>query len=157
MRDAGKANRLYFAYGSNLGQSILRRDRCPHAVQVGIARIDGFRLGFTRYSKKRGGGVADIVSAPGAVVWGALFDLTCDGFDGLDEAEGVPLSSYARDLWTVTRNDGVTLSAWTYVVVNKKPEVPPSQRYWKLLVEGAMEAGLPPEYVNQLEAIEYAR
>ncbi|MCE7891177.1 MAG: gamma-glutamylcyclotransferase, partial [Sorangiineae bacterium PRO1] len=57
----------YFAYGSNLGQSALR-ERCPSARQLGVARVEGFRLGFTRRSEKRRGGVADLVPAPGSVV-----------------------------------------------------------------------------------------
>ena len=140
---------LYFAYGSNMGLSVFR-ERCQHAVQVGIARVDDHRLGFTRYSKKRGGGVADLVPASGSVVWGAIFDLT------LDEAEGVGGGAYARSMWKLMRDDGSTTWAWTYVVVKKAPEVLPSLMYWKLLVDGATEAGLPPEYVKTLKAIRYA-
>jgi hypothetical protein len=96
--------KIYFAYGSNLGQSILRRpDRCPRAEQVGIARVDGYRLGFTRHSERRGGGVADLVEAVGSVVWGALFDLSLDGFDALDKAEGVAIGAYARNIWKCVR------------------------------------------------------
>jgi hypothetical protein len=48
------AEMLYFAYGSNMGASQFRA-RCPRAVQVGIARVEGYRIGFTRESKRRGG------------------------------------------------------------------------------------------------------
>ena len=147
--------RLYFAYGSNMGASAFR-SRCPRATQVGIARVDDHRLGFTRFSKKRGGGVADLVEAPGSIVWGATFDLTHDGFDLLDEAEGVRFGSYVRSIWQLTREDGSLVSAWTYVVVDKKPEILPSRGYWKLLVDGGREAGLPSEYVETLEAIPHA-
>jgi cation transport regulator ChaC len=147
---------LYFAYGSNMGPSALRRERCPRAVQVGIAKIDDHRLGFTRYSKRRRGGVADLVPARGSVVWGSVFDLTDDGFEALDRAEGVALGAYARSIWQLTRGDGSVVSAWTYVVVNKRPEILPSQMYWRLLVEGAGEAGLPTEYVKSLETIHRA-
>lgn len=147
---------LYFAYGSNMGASVLRRERCPRAAQVGVARVDDHRLGFTRFSKNRGGGVADLVVAPGSLVWGAIFDLTHDGFEALDKAEGVHVEAYRRERFTVTASDGALVSAWTYVVVNKVPEVAPSHMYWRLLVDGAEEAGLPPEYVKTLEAIRYA-
>jgi len=145
--------RLYFAYGSNMGQSVLRKERCPRAVQVGVAKIADHRLGFTRYSKKRGGGVADLVPAPGSVVWGAIFDLTHDGFEALDRAEGVRFDAYRRERRTVLRADGAALSVWTYIVVHKEPELPPSRMYWKLLVDGAREAGLPPHYVRTIEAL----
>jgi cation transport regulator ChaC len=143
---------LYFAYGSNMGASAFRV-RCPHAVQVGIARVEGYRIGFTGYSANRGGGVADLVEAASSVVWGALFDLTKDGFDRLDRYEGVASRAYARDIWKLTRDDGTPVSAWTYVVVNKKPEILPSHEYWELLVDGATEAGLPPGYVAHLEGL----
>jgi cation transport regulator ChaC len=146
---------FYFAYGSNMG-AVAFRDRCPRAVQVGIAKVEGYRIGFTRHSKKRGGGVADLVAMAGSVVWGAIFDISQDGFDVLDEAEGVRFGSYSRSIWKLAREDGSLVSAWTYVVVDKKPEIPPSYEYWKLLVDGAKEAGLPPEYAKRLEAIRYS-
>ena len=146
---------LYFAYGSNMGPSVFR-ERCPRAAQVGVARVGDHRLGFTRFSKNRGGGVADLVVAPGSLVWGAIFDLTHDGFEALDKAEGVHVEAYRRERCMVTASDGSLISAWTYVVVNRQPEVAPSHMYWRLLVDGAKEAGLPLEYVKTLEAIRYA-
>jgi gamma-glutamylcyclotransferase len=144
----------YFAYGSNLGASVLRT-RCPRARQVGIASIVGYRIGFPRKSVYRGGGVADLVPAPGSLVWGALFDLGYDGFDALDEYEGVP-DAYNREVQVFRRPDGSTVSAWVYLVVAKGIETSPSRRYWRIIVDGAKEAGLPDDYVKILEAIRYA-
>lgn len=140
---------LYFAYGSNLGQSVLR-ERCPRARQVGVARVDDHRIGFTRRSARRGGGVADVVSAAGIVVWGALFELCDDDVAVLDKCEGVP-TAYRRDLWDLVNADGSPVSAWVYVVVTKAIETDPSYRYWRLIVDGANEAGLPAAYVEYLE------
>lgn len=140
----------YFAYGSNMGQSALR-ERCPSARQLGTARVEGFRLGFTRRSEKRGGGVADLVPAPGRVVWGALFDLG-DELELLDGYEGVP-TAYRRELWKVTTPEGTLVEAWVYVVAQKAAETLPSHEYWELLVEGAREAGLSAEYVAEIESI----
>jgi gamma-glutamylcyclotransferase (GGCT)/AIG2-like uncharacterized protein YtfP len=140
----------YFAYGSNMGLTALR-ERCPSARQLGIARVEGYRLGFTRYSKKRGGGVADLVPAPGRVVWGALFDVG-DELELLDGFEGVP-TAYRRELWKVTTPEGSVLEAWVYVVAEKVAEMLPSREYWELLVEGAREAGLSAEYVAEIERI----
>jgi cation transport regulator ChaC len=144
---------LYFAYGSNLGASALRT-RCPAARQVGIAYVDGYRIGFTRRSTHRGGGVADLVPCPGGRVWGALFDVSDDGFDALDAYEGVP-TAYAREVWDCTTPQGARVPAHVYVVVHKEAEVPPSRRYWRIIVEGAREAGLPAAYVTALERIPY--
>ena len=141
----------YFAYGSNLGVSQLHR-RCPRARQVGVAELRGHRIGFTRISRSRGGGVADLVPEAGASVWGALFDLQDDGFGALDEYEGVP-TAYRREVWEFTKLDRSTVRAWVYVVAAKRPDVLPSYQYWKVIVEGAREAGLPAEYVGLLEAL----
>ncbi len=147
--------RLYFAYGSNMGLDELSKpNRCPNARQVGIARIDDSRLGFTRYSEKRGGGVADLVEAPTGVVWGALFEISDDELGQLDRVEGHP-RAYVRRPWTVTRPDGVAMEAWVYTVVDKKLEQKPSHEYWRLLVDGATQAGLPAAYVAELEKLDH--
>jgi gamma-glutamylcyclotransferase (GGCT)/AIG2-like uncharacterized protein YtfP len=142
---------LYFAYGSNLGASALRL-RCAQARQVGIARIDGYRLGFTRWSDNRKSQVADLVVAPGAHVWGALYDLCDDGFEHLDRCEGVP-TGYRRDAWTFVRPDAIPVAAHVYTVVSKAAEKPPARSYWELIVRGAEEAGLPKAYAAELARI----
>ena len=144
---------LYFAYGSNLGASALR-SRCPRAMQVAVAFVDGHRLGFTRTSTLRGGGVADLVPAEGARVWGAVFELDDDDLEALDAYEGAP-EAYVRSAWTVTKSDGSSLTASVYVVRNKAPESPPSHTYWSIVVAGAREAGLPADYIDGLEAMDH--
>jgi gamma-glutamylcyclotransferase len=144
---------LYFAYGSNLGESELRK-RSPHARQVGIAYAESHRLGFTRRSIHRGGGVADLVPASGRRVWGALFDLCGDSFELLDAYEGAP-TAYAREIWTFTEPHGARVSASVYVVIEKQLEAPPSYRYWRLIVDGAREAGLPRDYIAELEGLRH--
>ena len=64
---------LCFAYGSNLDPWQFRR-RCPGAQVVGRARLPDHRLAFTRYSRNRRGGVADIVPEPHATVLGVVYD-----------------------------------------------------------------------------------
>src|SRR3990172_10463463 len=80
---------LYFAYGSNLDLVRFRR-RCPGAVVIGRARLPDYQLAFTRYSRSERGGVADIVPQPGAVVWGALYEIDEACLGTLDEYEGAP-------------------------------------------------------------------
>lgn len=40
---SSRGAKLYFAYGSNLNMAKMR-ERCPNAVAVGTARLDGYRL-----------------------------------------------------------------------------------------------------------------
>ena len=63
---------LYFAYGSNMNWDQMR-ERCPSARFEFVAKAEGLRFAFTRFSKKRQCGVADIVASPGSEVWGAVF------------------------------------------------------------------------------------
>lgn len=144
---------LYFAYGSNLGPSIFAA-RCPAAVFVGAAVLDGFRVAFTRFSKNRGGGVADVVASVGSHVWGSLYEVTNEDLERLDEFEGTP-HAYQRETCRVRSLNGEHVSAWIYSVVMKRDEFRPSRAYWRLLVGGAAEAGLPAEYRAALEAIPY--
>jgi hypothetical protein len=66
------------------------RDRCPSVALIGKARLDNHRLAFTRKSVKNwpGRGVADVVSAPGKFVWGALLEITDQDVPALDAKEG---------------------------------------------------------------------
>jgi hypothetical protein len=55
---------LYFAYGSDTNWDQIR-GRCPSTRFDSIARTEGDRLAFTRFSKNRQWRVADIVSSAG--------------------------------------------------------------------------------------------
>jgi hypothetical protein len=85
---------LYFAFGSNMDIAHLR-SRVPSAEPIGLARLDRFRLGFTRRSIRTGGGVADIVPAEGFSVLGVAFDVDEAELSNLDRAEGVGRSPAA--------------------------------------------------------------
>ena len=152
--DGSETVSLYFAYGSNLSPRALVT-RCPGGRMVGAAQLAGRRLGFTRVSRAWGGGVADLISDPRSSVWGALFELSEDDLERLDAYEGAP-SAYSRERVTVIRPDGRAEKAWCYFVARKEPETLPSFRYWKAVVDGAREVGLPSEYVAQLESLPHA-
>jgi len=91
---------LYFAYGSNM-DPVQMSERCPGGAALGAARLDGWRLTFTRDSPAWGGGVGHIERAPEDVVWGVLWDLTTEHLNALDEYEGVELGAYVRDRCSV--------------------------------------------------------
>lgn len=78
---------LYFAYGSNMNWDQMR-ERCPSARFEFVAKAEGYRFAFTRFSKKRQCGVADIVASPGSEVWGAVFAIPNFEVDELDKSEG---------------------------------------------------------------------
>ena len=142
----------YFAYGSNMSREELR-SRCPNAEFVTIARLPDHRLDFTRYSRRRQGGVADIVPSSGDEVWGVVYDIPSDELPALDRKEGVP-NAYQRAIVSVITPSGERAEALTYTVVHKVPTESPSERYLALILKGAREWGLPAEYVLMLEQIE---
>jgi hypothetical protein len=76
--------RFYFAYGSNLSDE--DRAKChppcpPGALKkIGAAFLPDRRLGFTRKSMRRGGGVLDVVPSVGCVVGGVIYEVTPEGW-----------------------------------------------------------------------------
>jgi gamma-glutamylcyclotransferase (GGCT)/AIG2-like uncharacterized protein YtfP len=140
----------YFAYGSNMSSGELRR-YCPGARFVAVASLRDYRLDFTRYSAKRGGGVADIVAHPGESVWGILWDVPDDELPALDRKEGVPVAYRRVDVTVEAMGEHV--AAVAHAVVDKEPSQPPSRDYLDLLLAGAREFGLPDDYVAALASL----
>ncbi len=139
---------LYFAYGANLDLRRFRR-RCPGANVLGRARLAGYRLAFTRYSRDEKGGVADIVPEPGAEVWGALYEIDASGFAALDDYEGAP-RAYRRETLRVIDDAGTEREAVVYIA-NRTGEFAPSRAYLAQITRGAREHELPEEYVRTIE------
>ena len=73
-----------FTYGSNMDLAQMS-ERCPNSkelFQPFVARADGWRLWFPRYSDRRQGGVGSLLSAPSDAVWGVVFGLTLEDLAG---------------------------------------------------------------------------
>jgi hypothetical protein len=76
----------YFAYGSNMSYEQMK-ERCPGSKYLGVARLNGYKLDFTKMSTIRGGGVADIVESADDCVYGILYSITDDDLAVLDVKE----------------------------------------------------------------------
>ena len=132
---------LYFAYGANMSTSVMTV-RCPVHRVLGGAQLRDHRLAFTRRSLRWGGGVADIVPAPGETVWGALYEIAAEGLSSLDRAEGVGFA-YRRRLVEVVLGEE-RYAATAYEVADKElDEIEPRPEYRALMTAGAREHGLP--------------
>ena len=138
---------FYFAYGSNMDERQMR-GRCPESTLVGIAILDGYRLGFTRYAASRNGGVADVVSEPDRSVWGLVYKVTAKDMERLDAMEGRG-KAYERMTVTARFLDGRAVEAETYYVINKQPDIKPSEEYQALLLNAAKMYKFPAEYVER--------
>jgi len=154
----------YFAYGSNLDFDQMR-ERCAAAKFLCRARLTDYRLAFPRKSVKRRCGVAGIVSLPGQVVWGVLYDLPDSDLSRLDAKEGYNASrpraenAYTREQVVVDQegNRGAQLPVQTYIAVPQPNPPLPSQDYMQLIIRGARFWNLPREYITSLERQETSK
>jgi gamma-glutamylcyclotransferase len=143
---------LYFAYASNMDPDTFRR-RCPAAKAIGPARLPGYRLAFTRYSRQRRGGSADVVVDDASAVWGVLHEVGDACLAAMDRVEGVP-AAYRRE-WVEVIAGEKPRQAITYVA-NKTGEFRPNKSYLKVILRGAKAHRLPADYTQMLEEISTA-
>jgi len=138
---------LYFAFGSNMDtdQMAFRELKVEDAWG---AVLEGYRLVFDFPARSRWlGGAADVVQEAGARVEGVLYDLAnqvsiMDAWEGGYERIAVEVHVPAT---------GRTVTAWTYVVIDKRPHMTPSEVYVRQMLKGAHEFGLSEAFIDQLE------
>lgn len=140
---------LYYAYGSNM---LTRRllGRAPSARSVGVATLRDHALRWHKVSKD-GSGKCDVVAAPGSTVHGVLFEIALGDKPGLDTAEGLGWGYKQVELEVQTASGPV--QALSYQATNIDHGTKPYDWYRTLVVAGAREHGLPPDYVQALEAV----
>ena len=143
----------YFGYGSNLSSEELRA-WCPSARALDTAKARDYKLAFTRFSPKWGGGVADIIPEKDSYVWGVLYEIDEDDIEKLDRKESVDRGGYQRHTIKVETRSGQIEEALTYVVVGKAEFERPTIGYLNTLLKGAEEFGLPKDYTEALRQTE---
>jgi gamma-glutamylcyclotransferase (GGCT)/AIG2-like uncharacterized protein YtfP len=146
---------LYFAYGSNLDWTQMKQ-RCPSARFYSIAVLCGHRLAFTRYSTKRGCGVADAVPEKGSEVWGVVYEISEGDISSLDKSEdyrpGRAENAYVREEVRVLP-DGLDDSPQLVAIyfVCKQPNLfLPGKEYKDLILNGARHWKLPEKYIRSV-------
>ena len=144
----------YFAYGSNLLTRRLTDPlRAPSAVALGVALAPGFVMRFHKIGTDGSGKCALIATGDDAdVVYGVLFEFASADLPGLDREEGVHLGGYARCSIRPRLADGTAVGAMTYIAGERFIDAAcvPFDWYRDLVVAGAREHGLPPQYVEEL-------
>jgi len=126
------------------------RGVCPGSRFVTIGKLPDYRLDFTRFSKVRGGGVADIVHDSDSEVWGVVYAVPETDLDALDEKEGVAGGAYERKHVEILTPSSEPLPVTTYSVVDKGGPFAPKPEYSDLIVGGARYWSLPQQYVTSL-------
>jgi gamma-glutamylcyclotransferase (GGCT)/AIG2-like uncharacterized protein YtfP len=139
----------YFAYGSKMDARQMQQ-RVPRAELIGPARLEGFRLAFTVFSRRWNAGAANLELDPEGRVYGVLWELPEDGEKELDSFEGHP-TFYRREHVTVETAAGPTI-AWTYRVAHQEGVfIRPSDEYLHLMHAAIRVLGLPPEALDLVD------
>lgn len=133
---------LYFAYGSNLSRSQMKK-RCPGSKALGVAILRGYK--FQINSR----GYANVLATPGGRVYGLVWDLDDADLAALDKAEGVAQGLYRRESIAVERDTPV--DAQVYIARDSDPGVP-TPRYHRAVVDAARLLELPAPYLRELES-----
>ncbi len=153
-----RAGLLYFAYGSNMSARRLRAaDRAPSAQRVAIGYVGGYRLAFDKVGRVDGSGKCDCEwtgrteGAARDLVWGVVWRIDAAERDALDRVEG--LGNGYRRARVVVSTDAGLLEADTYLATSKDATLRPFDWYRRHVLEGAIEAGLPPEWIDAIRSV----
>jgi gamma-glutamylcyclotransferase len=151
-----KTKRFYFAYGSNMNMEQLR-SRGVKPLSVIVAKLPDHRISFHGYSRTWDGAVETVVRDPGREVWGVIYDLTLADGDRLDTWQDVRLDgtgTYFLFPAKVIDTQGETRTVLLYKKDVLRTEEKPSREYLDFIIRGALERGLPSDYIAGLRQTE---
>jgi len=132
---------LYFAYGSNMCVTQMRR-RCPGARLEGCAYLPGYRFIIMR------SGYASVVPAPGGCVRGLLWRLTPRDVAALNAYENLDSGLYRAVTVTVVAHRR-RRAALVYIGRDQACGRP-RPGYMDIVTQAAHGAGVPPHYLRSL-------
>jgi gamma-glutamylcyclotransferase (GGCT)/AIG2-like uncharacterized protein YtfP len=150
----------YFAYGSNM-DPVQMMERCPSACFVTIAELADHRLAFSRTSRKRRCGVADVLAAADCQVWGVVYSIALENdLAALDAFEGYRPGRRTGNSYTLHQtavhpggDPLISLPVFLYHAEKEANPPKPSTDYLGHLLRGAEHWGLPRHYRQSLAAI----
>ena len=133
------------------------RERTPSAQAEGVGFLPGYTLTFEKASVGQSGrsGKGDIreTRQPADRVFGVLFRIPRAEESALDDAEG---SGYAKRE-VEAQTDGGVRRAVAYIAKEKTAGLHPYHWYKALIIAGAVQHGLPRDYIDGLWAFESQR
>lgn len=138
------ADRMYFAYGSNIDEDQMA-SRAPGARAVGAVGLIGYRFQINDR------GFATVVPAPGSTVHGLLWVVGPEQEAALDRYEGVAGNFYVKRKVVVHTGDGFSTEALVYLAADSEPGVP-NPGYLERIVYWGRRHGFPGEYLEELES-----
>lgn len=142
----------HFGYGSNLNIQFLRK-YVPSADYLMKAYLPNYEVQFRFWSKNRNGGISTIIESPGKMVHGVIYKVNAEEMGELDILESVPQGLYKREKFLVLGEDQKWHKVDLYRVAKPSGPFTPSRGYVELMLAGAKEHGIDPEYVKIIAAI----
>jgi hypothetical protein len=139
-----------------MNRGIFENRRGIRPIRAHPALLENYRLRFNLAIGPGERGVANLESEAGARIWGVLYLITVEQSEHLDRTEGVPRGAYRRIPVCAIVDGCERIAAFTYqsdrISLGRKP----SARYLRLLIEGAVQHGLPSGYLRSLRNFELA-
>ncbi len=125
-------------------------------IRAQPALLENYRLRFNLAVGPGERGVANLESKAGARTWGVLYLITIEQSEHLDRTEGVPRGAYRRIPASAIVDGSEHIAAFTYQSDRISFGRKPSPRHIGLLIEDAIQHGLPPSYLRYLRNMELA-
>lgn len=144
-----------FAYGSNLCVERIRA-RIRSARVLTVARLEGHALRFHKRGRD-GSAKADAWSSgdPHDAVWGVVYELGRADKAALDRIEGVDHGYLDREVRLVTMSgDAVVAGVYEAQPSHVDPTLVPFTWYRDFVLHGAVQHGLPADYLAGIRAVE---
>ena len=123
-------------------------ERAPHSPHRGTGYLESWRLTFGGDDIGWDGALATVVEDPTEHVFVSLYDLTPQDERALDEWEGVAVDVYRKIKVRVHTLDGEPL-CFLYVLNGYEGGLP-SKQYMSIIVDAAIAAGAPVDYIEDL-------
>jgi cation transport regulator ChaC len=155
-REFSKTEKLwYFGYGSNMNSTVFQGRRKMRPTKIERAVLKDYKLVFNQPGIPwLEPSFANIEEAPGHYIEGVVYEITGEEMRLLDISEG----NGAYDIVTSNVEADVSgpILAHTFATKNVSHGLHPSLRYMNLLIDGAIEHDLSPEWVQMLREAPYS-
>ena len=147
----------YFAYGSNMQTATFKGRRGIQFHQAVPGRAKGWQLVLDKPPLVPiGESFANIVPDPAATAVGVLYEIDKSGLEDIGITEGVFVDNYRWvEIEVQPLNDSAAgpVTAMTLTSDVRDDSFQPSHRYMRLLIQGALEHGLPEDYIAFLRSV----
>ena len=153
--DGNPCRQYLFAYGSDMNPAQIW-ERCSRPVLVGVACLPDHELGFFSHSDTWDGAVETAVPMAGRELWGVVYELTFSDAQRLDvwhdaRLDGAGTCFHYPARVKVTAGERRTVLLYKKDILGLRRQ--PSREYLDFIIQGAVERGLPADYINKLRGI----